>query len=514
MVKHIKKLTPAQEARMKEWADKWIEIGLRTGPAEREKFAQAAEVCYRAAGVAWPGNVVWVASPLVLKLAAPLAAVAIELRRQRLLQHVVNDALRDLVNHVARRAVGDDAVGQAVRRAVLDAVNSAVRGAAAGVAVDAGERGNVRDAIHRVLHAVAFKFNINEIIDRAIPLSLYMDDMDIDVHSAVSDRVDEAVIAPARHATRCVYDGIDDALMVARCNDLMLQAVSASARRAAGGNVDEAVDYGMAFHAIAEVLQAVLDRTGKQIYFNGNQFSDASSDEARANSFFRDVCGLRMGEGPPAYEATLEAAHQWYSHFDFVMACERPAAIHREPAAPGTTPRPGWRDTHRLHCGDGSAIAFQDGWGVYALDGVQIPFKQRHIVERPEAITVKEIEAEKNTEIRRLMIDRYGPERYVADSGATVVDELDADHPIAGLRTGRLLRKDVPDHEPIIYADLLNSTPEPDGTHKRYMLRIDPNAYDGEASRNLQAAVASTWRNADGSLYFKDWRDYAPVFES
>ena len=62
--------------------------------------------------------------------------------------------------------------------------------------------------------------------------------------------------------------------------------------------------------------------------------------------------------------------------------------------------------------------------------------------------------------------------------------------------------------------DLLNSTPEPDGTVKRYLLRVDPNAYGGEASRFIHAAVASTWRNADGSLTFSDWRDYDPDAES
>jgi hypothetical protein len=94
------------------------------------------------------------------------------------------------------------------------------------------------------------------------------------------------------------------------------------------------------------------------------------------------------------------------------------------------------------------------------------------------------------------------------------VQELPADHPIKGLRSAKLLRKQVPDDEPIVYVDLLNSTPEPDGTTKRYMLRVDPNAYAGDAQTNIQAAAASTWRNADGSLAYRNWRDYAPAAES
>lgn len=50
MVKRIDSLTEAQRARFDEWADKWIEVGLRTGAADRPKFEAAAEQCYRAAG--------------------------------------------------------------------------------------------------------------------------------------------------------------------------------------------------------------------------------------------------------------------------------------------------------------------------------------------------------------------------------------------------------------------------------------------------------------------------------
>ena len=91
---------------------------------------------------------------------------------------------------------------------------------------------------------------------------------------------------------------------------------------------------------------------------------------------------------------------------------------------------------------------------------------------------------------------------------------MPADHAIVGLRTARLLRKEVPGDEAIIMVDLLNSTPEPDGTTKRYLLRTDPSAYDGLASRDCLAAVASTWRNADDSLAFKKPSDYQPQFES
>jgi hypothetical protein len=156
-------------------------------------------------------------------------------------------------------------------------------------------------------------------------------------------------------------------------------------------------------------------------------------------------------------------------------------------------------------------VSWGDGWGVYAIHGVRVT---QQIVEAPETLTVHQIERETNAEVRRVMIDRFGPKRYLEQSGAKVVQELPADHYLVGLRTARLLRKEVPDDEPIVMIDLLNSTAEPDGSVKRYLLRVDPNAYDGAASSDCLAAVASTWRMPDGALAFKRPQDYAPVFES
>ncbi len=96
-----------------------------------------------------------------------------------------------------------------------------------------------------------------------------------------------------------------------------------------------------------------------------------------------------------------------------------------------------------------------------------------------------------------------------------MVHTMADNHPLVGLRSAKLLVKTVPDDEPIVFVDLLNSTPEPDGTTRRYLMRVDPNAYGGMASRHCQAAAASTWRDdIDGKLTFADWSDYAPMAES
>ncbi|MBL0320646.1 MAG: hypothetical protein IPP74_15330 [Alphaproteobacteria bacterium] len=237
--------------------------------------------------------------------------------------------------------------------------------------------------------------------------------------------------------------------------------------------------------------------------------------------FFLEKCGL---DGANRLRGLLDLAKHcgWFWPFEgVVILTERPNKLER--------------DSHnQLHCEDGPALSYPDGFSLWKWHGVTV---SEDIILSPEKITIQRIEQETNSEVRRVMIERYGAEKYVIDSGATVVEELSPTHPIVGLRTARLLKKEIPGDEPIIYVDLLNSTAEGtwvnnlvDGVnkplfkpdivdgkpfHKRYMLRVDPNAYNGEASTSAHAAAASTWRDQlTGALTYPNWRDYAPATES
>lgn len=115
-VTRIDQLTDDQRARFEEWGDKWIEIGLRTGPADRAKFEQAVQDCYRFAGIPWPAVVVWVPSPMVMALAAPTAALVIE----SILASRAAKAPRG-------RGLTAAEVDEAVRGAVGEAVHGVIR---------------------------------------------------------------------------------------------------------------------------------------------------------------------------------------------------------------------------------------------------------------------------------------------------------------------------------------------------------------------------------------------------
>jgi hypothetical protein len=154
---------------------------------------------------------------------------------------------------------------------------------------------------------------------------------------------------------------------------------------------------------------------------------------------------------------------------------------------------------------------YPDGWAIYAVHGVRVP---EQVVMRPQSLAIAQIDGEANAEVRRVMLDLFGAEHYMRESGAQIVAQLPDSYPMLGLRDAKLLRRDVPNDEPIVMVDCVNSSAEPDGSHRRYMLRVDPTAYDGLASRDVLAAMASTWRNPDGSLTFKRPDDYRPAAET
>jgi hypothetical protein len=128
------------------------------------------------------------------------------------------------------------------------------------------------------------------------------------------------------------------------------------------------------------------------------------------------------------------------------------------------TPLPRIRldERKRLHCETGPAVRYSERSAHYYLHGVQVSEKY---VLHPESVTAKEIVSQWNVEVRRTLIERYGQERYLRDTGAQIIHQDDF---------GVLYRKHVEDDEPYVMVKVVNATPEPDGTFKDYFLRVPP----------------------------------------
>lgn len=200
-------------------------------------------------------------------------------------------------------------------------------------------------------------------------------------------------------------------------------------------------------------------------------------------------------------DCALEAG-DLLAHTDFCIVSERPELICRD-------------ERGLLHSAEGPSVRWRDGWSLYHWHGTRLPWDRKYVITHPGELTAYRIDIEGQWMVRRVMLERYGVARFVLDSGPTVVQVMPLDHPVKGLRGARLLRKQMgSNEEPLVFVELVNSTPEPDGTLKRYMLRVDPSAYGGLAARDCHAAAASTWRRADGGLAYESHTDYQPASES
>jgi hypothetical protein len=183
--------------------------------------------------------------------------------------------------------------------------------------------------------------------------------------------------------------------------------------------------------------------------------------------FCRDIVGVRYDQKRSRqlnmWRDIAQSCCWWWCFENYVVISERPTACHMTEAE------------GRLHCEDGQALAFSDGYSLYSWHGVNIP---DDVVLHPEQLTVARIDAENNAEVRRVMLERYGEARYLQDSGAK---------PIHRDKSGVLFRKEIPGDEALVMVRVVNSTAEPDGHFKIYYLRVPPTI------ETARAAVAWTF---------------------
>ena len=196
--------------------------------------------------------------------------------------------------------------------------------------------------------------------------------------------------------------------------------------------------------------------------------------------FCRDIVGVKFDEKRSRqldmWRDIAQSCCWWWCFENYVVISERPTVCRM-------TEQDG-----RLHCEDGPALAFADGYALYRWHGVTVP---EDVVTTPASITVARIDAENNAEVRRVMLERYGEARYLQDSGAKQVQRD---------KWGALYRKEIPGDEPLVMVRVLNSTPEHDGSRHVYWLRVPP--------------TIETAREAVAWTFNVEAKNYRPQIES
>jgi hypothetical protein len=178
----------------------------------------------------------------------------------------------------------------------------------------------------------------------------------------------------------------------------------------------------------------------------------------------RELANAALTSGDQDIEAMLAMAEP------MIAACEAGAfahVLHEDEIVVLASPAI-WADGRRLHRADGPALAWPRT-KLYAWRGLPVPDQ---VILEPHLITPDVVRAAPQV-IQQMLVDRYiavhGHERCMRDMGG-IMEHEDATGRLWCINPGRPMPP--PDPADIKMVEVTNGTPEPDGSHKTYWLRV------------------------------------------
>jgi hypothetical protein len=291
--------------------------------------------------------------------------------------------------------------------------------------------------------------------------------------SATDAATRAATDAATDAATRAATDAATDAATRAATYAATYAATRAATRAATddatwftlnGDMVRCAIDLGVGSTGL------MCSQTSYNFWQGGNQWSAWDAYV----SFFRHVAKLDINyAGWEAWETLSLHSGPRAVHKDFCMISDRPEVLLAD-------------SQNRPHCEDGPFCYWRDGSSLYSYHGIRVPVR---IIEHPEKITAKEVLAEQNAEVRRVMIERVGMERFLSEAGARMIHSHEM---------GDLFSIDLPGDPDEFLRSVRVTDPS---TGRKYFLRVPPSI--------TRADDAVAWTFA-----FDTAKEYRPIAES
>jgi hypothetical protein len=438
--RRTRELTAARWRQVDEIRAEWRAVTASTASVDRDTAERAIGALYRAHGWA-PPRIVWAGSPLTGMLAVWLLAGG----GSRFDTPPAGRPYRDLLSSPVWETVGEgwrDRAYEAVRQAYGAAVapdetlRNRLRDPAAGAAVVDREVATIPGA-SRVAGAL-----IGVRLKRRFPLDGY-ERRSLVGSGRQADAPLELAVRGAVHPRLRARIGDPYAI---RRPDRYLMLGRAGLEAALG-------------HGRAEgwpLDDLVRDRFSAEWRVNPFR-ADGKVDASWVGTYdlYRRVglvCYRRRHDAMLDLLADVSrACGWWWPHPLVCVVADRPAQLHAQWDAAGEL---------RPHRADGPAIVWRDGWELHAWRGTPVPPAVAHA-----RITVDDWLGERNAEVRRAMAERMGY-GWLLDRALAVRVATD--------EWGTLWRVPVGDGDDIALVDVLNSTPEPDGSVKRYVLRVPP----------------------------------------
>lgn len=432
-------LTQEQEDMIPVYRDNWLKIGLATGPCDFDKAKAAAIRCYELAGLEPPKYFFRFESPISAAIGASMIEKLFKYISKENVWDKVMPQVFGQVSELVLEQVGDKSwkrVGPRVSIHVWDKIFNQARE-------------QLRDQVYNpVVDQVLDQ--IDDQVNSQVKYQVYkqvadqaFDQVDKQVADQVCHQVWEQISNQAFDQVRyCV----DDQLMNQVRNQLMDQVwyqVRDQIRNKVWDQVSEQVwdkvwdqvgqqlsshvDKQVAdqvFHQVDEhvadqVCHQVDDEVWRQVYIqvhnnvyykifaelkNNKDYKKYFNDQIYGNheagwlgyvSYFKEVCGIKsLGK----IEGLVEIAKNcgwWAPYKDVVIFQDRPEYIKFD-------------EDKRLHCADGPAIRYTDGFSVYAFNGVRVPESWIK-----KTAPLEEIFDEENSDKRAVGIEIYGWDKFI-----------------------------------------------------------------------------------------------------
>jgi hypothetical protein len=540
MPERIDKLTEKQSQELPAIRDEWLNHGLSTMPAARVQAVEGVNDAYRAAGLKPPPLVIWLRSPLEGVVSIEFVRALLKsIGEDKQVWDQVSDQVRGQVSEQVWNQVRGQ-VSEQVWNQVWGQVWNQVRGQVSEQVRDqvwnqVSEQVSVGNQVWDQVSDQVSEQVWNQVWDQVSDqvseqVSEQVSDQVSDqvwgqvseqvwnqvwnqvgnqVWDQVSEQVSEQVWNQVRdqvseQVSEQVWDQVRDQVG-SQVSEQVRDQVSEQVRGQVSEQVSEQVSdqvrnqvwdqvWNQAREEVRDqvseqVSEQVRDQVGSQVGDQvWNQVSEQVSEQVRdqvwnqvrgqvSEQVVSNLNAAIWGQHEAGFMSWLDAfrgfglkccapigglikvaqcAGWWWPMRGVVIITERPSQLHRD-------------DEGRLHNETGPAVLYPDGWGVWAIHGVRVT---QQIVECPEELTVEQIREEQNQEVRRVMMDRFGAARYLRESNARLLDED---------KCGKLWLVEVENDEPLVMVEVLNSTPELDGTAKTYWLRVPPGIQTAKA---------------------------------
>ncbi len=326
------------------------------------------------------------------------------------------------------------------------------------------------------------------------------DATDAATRAATYDATRAATYAATRAATRAAtyaatYDATRDATRAA--TRAATDAATYAATRAATDAATDAATYDATYAATRAATDAAdqsnwyvfrgdmvrlaeelgVGKAGLKCAYNAYNFWQGGNQWSGWDaflSFFRHIVKLDINyTAYDAWETLSLHSGPRCIHAEFCIISDRPELLQVD-------------GENRPHNADGPFCRWRDGTALYSFHGVRTP---AWIINHPERLTAKAVLAEGNAEVRRVMVEKMGMEKFLINADAKCIHRHEM---------GDLFSIDLPnDPERVLRAVRVKDP----STERIYFLRVPPQI------KRADDAVAWTFG-------FDTAKEYRPIVET